>query len=1158
MKRKTLSPTHQEFSSHGVSRRAAILLCAALSLLQALGQSDTHPAGTGESTPILLSGIVVEEVGTEYWERPVLREKDVLVSWTRGDSHGKFESPFSLWWMYTEQHPLGTVGIDGLRDGQTRTWILTNNDFSTKARPNFVGAWLEQYDQARDLERAGKVTEAAARWLTMARSISGGPMWVPVWLRYHAGRVLAAHQLWRQADKAFAEAIVTAQDDPALRVPIERFWGRSLWDRGEWTKADDLYLKILSDVRSAGKGWAEAELLRILGINAVLRGNYRQAREYSLSALAMNQSVSPEGPGIAWILTNLGSAALGLGDLDQAESRFLTALELHRKAGDDLGIDHALSQLAYVAIYRADLIRADKYLSEALAIETRTGNVSTQALWGLVSLAGSRGESARAKRLCQRLLALDKRNGDLRSLAADLVDLGVLYRDEGHLTQAERYVRQGLRVALRAAPKSEYAAAALGNLGEIALMRGRVREAEKYLAQSLALEEQLEDNATGFMDVAERLDCLGEIAKRRRRFDQAESYYKRAAKILAKMAPNGIDYAESLAGLAAVYRIEGNLQASRDYYERALKALEIQTARLGGSNEIRAGFRAKHEKIYRAYVDLLLRLNQPELAFEIVERSRARTLLETLAAAHADIRKGADPELIAREHSLQATLKVKSARRTHLLNDQRNEEELKAVEKEITSVTSEYQDVEAQIRSSSPAYAALTQPQPLSLTEIQKQLLDPDTVLLEYSLGEERSHVFAVSNDSLLVEELPARSMVEAASRRVYDLLTARNQHLKNESPAARMARIARADADYPAAAARLSRMALGPVATQIAGKRLLIVSDGALHYVSFAALPLSAPGMPSSPLAAEHEIVNLPSASVLAVLRRERMGRESAPRTVAVLADPVFDAGDTRVKSSGGNSHIARESSRASIRAAAAQPESSRALQETNEPTTQEDSENTLALVNLTRSAADLGWRSRRRGEVYLPRLTFSRREADAIAAVTPPGQALEALDFQASRATALGGNLAHYRVVHLATHALLNSKHPELSGLVFSLVDEQARPQNGFLDLEDIYNMNLPAELVVLSACETGLGKEISGEGLVGLTRGFMYAGASRVMASLWKIDDRATAELMGHFYRAMLGQGMRPAAALRAAQLEMQKNKRWSSPYFWAAFEIQGEWK
>jgi CHAT domain-containing protein len=127
-----------------------------------------------------------------------------------------------------------------------------------------------------------------------------------------------------------------------------------------------------------------------------------------------------------------------------------------------------------------------------------------------------------------------------------------------------------------------------------------------------------------------------------------------------------------------------------------------------------------------------------------------------------------------------------------------------------------------------------------------------------------------------------------------------------------------------------------------------------------------------------------------------------------------------------------------------------------------------------------------------------------------------------------------------------------------VFSLVDEQGKPQDGFLELQDIYNLNLPAELVVLSSCETALGKEVSGEGLVGLTRGFMYAGATRVVASLWKVSDIATARLMADFYRAMEHDGRRPAAALRSAQIQMWKQKRWSSPYFWAAFQIQGEWR
>ena len=189
-----------------------------------------------------------------------------------------------------------------------------------------------------------------------------------------------------------------------------------------------------------------------------------------------------------------------------------------------------------------------------------------------------------------------------------------------------------------------------------------------------------------------------------------------------------------------------------------------------------------------------------------------------------------------------------------------------------------------------------------------------------------------------------------------------------------------------------------------------------------------------------------------------------------------------------------------------------------------------------------------------HLPRLVSSRQEATAILAATPGSRKMAALDFSASRARATSGTLAHYRIVHFATHAFLDSAHPELSGLVLSLVDSHGKPQNGFLTLEDVYNMNLPADIVVLSGCETALGKQIDGEGLVGLTRGFMYAGATRVVSTLWKVDDFASAELMGRFYQGM-GKGLTPAAALQIAQLEMSKG--WS-PYYWAGFQIQGEWR
>jgi CHAT domain-containing protein len=190
--------------------------------------------------------------------------------------------------------------------------------------------------------------------------------------------------------------------------------------------------------------------------------------------------------------------------------------------------------------------------------------------------------------------------------------------------------------------------------------------------------------------------------------------------------------------------------------------------------------------------------------------------------------------------------------------------------------------------------------------------------------------------------------------------------------------------------------------------------------------------------------------------------------------------------------------------------------------------------------------------------RLRFSRAEADAISALVTDSQRLEAVDFVANLATARSADLSQYRILHFATHGLINSQHPELSGIVLSLVDQNGEPQDGFLRLGEIYGLRLNADLVVLSACQTALGKEIKGEGLIGLTRGFMFAGVPRVVASLWRIDDRATAELMTRFYRGMLKDGLRPAAALRAAQVSFWQDKRWTAPHYWAAFTIEGEWK
>jgi len=321
----------------------------------------------------------------------------------------------------------------------------------------------------------------------------------------------------------------------------------------------------------------------------------------------------------------------------------------------------------------------------------------------------------------------------------------------------------------------------------------------------------------------------------------------------------------------------------------------------------------------------------------------------------------------------------------------------------------------------------------------------------------------------------------------------------------------------------------------------LVIVGDGVLQYIPFGVLPEPEPPSPAGaapqfvPLIDNHEVVNLPSATVLAALRQDNQSRPTAGRLLAVLADPVFESTDQRVSR---RQSVAARTSASRDRAEGA-PSQSLPLTDSR----------------LSRSASDV---TRSKDVLHFERLPFTRQEAASIVAVAPAGSSLEALDFQASRATATDAAIAQYRIVHFATHGLLDSERPELSGLVLSLVDPAGKPQSGFLNLEDIYNLRLNADLVVLSACETGLGKDIKGEGLVGLTRGFMDAGAPRVVASLWKVDDVATAELMMRFYKFMLQLNQSPAAALRAAQLEISRQQRWADPHYWAGFTLQGEWR
>ena len=571
--------------------------------------------------------------------------------------------------------------------------------------------------------------------------------------------------------------------------------------------------------------------------------------------------------------------------------------------------------------------------------------------------------------------------------------------------------------------------------------------------------------------------------------------------------------------IARAERDAGLLDDARAHAETAVARWEEQRSRIA-SPELSASFFSQTE-IDEVYIDILMAQQErsPEkgtaaMAFAVNDRARARSLIASLGETVGRIREGVDPKLLERERALQREFNRAAAL-------QQRGAQGKDAAAQIDRLSGELKLLRGEIRLSSPSYASLTEPPALNLAEIQKQVLAPDTLLLEYSLGEKRSFLWVVGPDALHSFVLPPRAAIESAARRVYDLVAAPRAARRGETQSQSRERIARAEAAYFPAAAALSRIILGPAAGLLGERRLLIVADGALSYVSFSALPDPGSG---KPLVGAHEIVHLPSASALAALRAEAATRKnSAQRRIAVLADPVFEANDERLP--GGPRGPLAVSAEADDRG-----------------------ELTKALSAAGLDASGAG----------LPRLVFSRREAGNIATAARPGSVSSYLDFRANHALVTSAEMARFNIVHFATHAVLNDETPELSGIVLSLVDEKGKPQDGFLRLHEIYNLHLPVDLVVLSACQTALGKEIRGEGIASLSRGFMYAGAERVIASLWKVDDAATAELMGRFYHNLLVERLRPAAALRSAQLALGQQARWRSPYYWAAFELQGEWK
>jgi CHAT domain-containing protein len=809
-----------------------------------------------------------------------------------------------------------------------------------------------------------------------------------------------------------------------------------------------------------------------------------------------------------------------LGYLEEANQVLREQIAQYQQAGDSTAARMELLSLSRQLLLAGQTSEAAAHLETVVQDAEATGDGTAQAFAHahLGRLHRDRGEYQLALDHYARSLAIPHPYHDLR--AGHRAAFAAVQVAVGDLGAASASARRSLAEA-RQVSNARAESAALQVLGRVYLERGEVDRAIALLSDDLAVCRRKsmalsEVDALVALGRAEAAGGRRSIARRHQQDALARSRARSypVGEALALAALCALDDAERVSGeacdaslaqalaighgpvallsryyLARAARRRGALEVAREQLEETLKVVDAQRLDLRRS-DLRQTFSATLDDIEDEYVDLLVELARTDplggwdvRAFEASERARGRSLRDELAESRLRIRQGADPVLLQEEDALRDRLRATLARQ---LRGDAPAAIARELERTVGELQASLADVAARIREASPRYSALSQPQPPSLEVIRAALLDGDTVLLYYALGEQRSFLWVVTRTSLERHDLPSRNEIERLARRV----------VASSSAARASGR----------ALASLGRVLLAPAASRLDVSRVVIVPDGVLHYLPFAALP----GSPApEPLLERAEVVHLPSAAAGVLLARvpARVGTSG----VAVFADPVFREDDERVN--------APKPTRASAKMASLPRE-------------------------LTHSSR-------------LARLPFTRREAQAIR--EHAGAAAQiALDFDASRAAALDERMSSYRIVHFATHGLLNATRPELSGVVLSLVDRDGRPENGFLTSLDTYNLRLDADLVVLSGCRTGLGRDVRGEGIVGLTRGFMYAGARGVLASLWPVDDAATAELMGAFYEGLLGpRRLAPPAALRAAQLHVRSDPRWRAPYYWAAFQLQGVW-
>ena len=1079
--------------------RARLLVLLSLGLAGAATPSDASRA-EDTSRP----GIVLEEVGRgSALEGAGLRPGDLLFAWERSPDppanpeggKGEIRTVFDWMWVRTEQAPRGALRLQGERNGAAISFEVPKGIWDARARPWMTADLLQTYTEGRRRVEAGDLEGGIALW---DRLLQAGEPGLRCWLRLQAGD---AWERARQGERARAalQAALTEAGDPQTRIAV--------WE-------------ALGEKNRYANEMARAE------------ASFR-------SALEVAETTWGESLQVARLLSRVGNILRLQSRLDAAAQLLGRSLEIRQRwAPDSLEVIDSLHHLALVASDQWDLGAMSEQIQRALAIQERWPPDSlamADILNDVGLLAFKRDRYDEAVAAHQRALTiLEQRSPESLELAATLARLGWVYRVLGDLEPAAELLQRALAIREKLAPESLGTGAVLSNLGAIARERGDLAAAQKLFERSLEiwrkavprgavtaaalnslgivarlrgnLDESwnLHSRALEMLEqfpdsdvTSNTLDLLGRTAEARGDLNLALDLLQKADAINERIAPSSINRVVTLYQLGRLSRRARRLDPAVQYLARAVDLLESQVGRLESSQEVQSTLRARYDDVYHEAIEVELERGHAARAFHLMERSRARSFLILLAERDLTF----SDELPA---ALESSRRDNAARYDQTLRKlarwtpAAGEGEKEALGRELDRLRQERDEIAAAVRKASPRLAALREPQPLDL-DAALRALDLGTLALSYSVGKDQTSLFALTREGgLRVEILKIGG--ERLRQDVERFLESVRQPASEESPV----ELARS----------LYSTLLGPVSDLVElSQRVLIIPDGPLHRLPFGALMPDTAGHRQY-LAERKPLHTALSLTVYGALRASR--GEPQPARLVAFGDPRY-------------------------------PKGTAASGETRD------------LILRSPGLRSFDWKP----------LPYSRREVESIAAAYPEARLYLGEEATEEQAKSVERNV---RILHFASHGYIDDKTPLDSALVLTIPEGlPADRDNGLLQVWEIFeSVRLDADLVVLSACESALGREVSGEGMIGLTRAFQYAGARSVVASLWNVTDQVTAELMVRFHRH-LAAGLSKDEALRQAQIELIREPirittangqvletDASAPFFWAAFQLFGDWR